>query len=151
MGGENRKPQRTVVWFYSKQHEEGWRLLGSHWVALFPSPPFLPPLPSLSSLSSWCSHLFSPGSLWVGQSAGGETGGVMRQIWQLPQHQPLVCLSSCRGDQRAPAAGIGPPVFRTSSSRGEEAAWDGKVFVTGTKRLEGGREGGLLTSTSLFL
>ncbi|KAA8582053.1 hypothetical protein FQN60_008793, partial [Etheostoma spectabile] len=57
------------------------------------------------------------------EARGGE---VTQQIWQLPQHQPLACLSSCHGDQRAPAAGIRPPVFRTYSSRGEEAAWDGR-------------------------
>lgn len=119
--------------FYSKPARGGNGTSGKSLVCplfpllLFPSPPsltlcsvFSPPLP--------CCEPGPP----VGE-VKGKPVGVTQQIWQLTQHQPPVCLSSCHRDQRGlpwrEEGGIGLPVFLTYGSRGERAAWDGRCLL----------------------
>ena len=87
--------------FYSKPARGGTGTSGKSLVCpLFPH--LLLPLPSLAAsllgvLTS--SPLLRPGAPPVGE-VKGKPVGVTQQIWQLTQHQPLACLSSCHRDQR---------------------------------------------------
>lgn len=132
----------TLLWLYTKQHEERWGCLTSHGCPLSLSLPsvFSPPLPR-----------WGPSSLGVVQyrSGRGHRQGITQQIWQPTQSQPLGCLSGCHRDQRAPAAGTGLPVFHTSDSWRGRAARDGRCYLQKQKRTEGA-EGGLLTQTVFF-